>query len=139
MQAQCQPCLHNVESLMPMKTTTLALRASALLLATLMVGCAAPRQSLYSWNGYQAQVYNYLKNESPSAEEQILTLEKGVQQSASQALPLPPGYNAHLGLLYLNAGRTDQAIASWEEEKRRFPESKPYIDYLISNMKKNRS
>ena len=50
---------------------------------------------------------------------------------------LPPGYQAHLGLLYLNTGRTNQALAAWEQEKKQFPESAPYIDYLVGNLKKN--
>lgn len=114
-----------------------AIRAGAsLALATLLVGCAAPK-SLYSWNGYQHQVYQYLKSDGPATEEQILALEKGVQVSASQGAQLPPGYQAHLGLLYLNTGRTNQALAAWEQEKKQFPESAPYIDYLVGNLKKN--
>ena len=54
-------------------------------------------------------------------------------------LKVPPGYHAHLGLLYLNAGKTDQALAAWQQEKNLFPESTKYIDFLISNMKKSRS
>lgn len=70
---------------------------ASLALATLLVGCAAPKP-LYSWNGYQNQVYQYLKSDGPATEEQILALEKGVQVSASQGAQLPPGYQAHLGL-----------------------------------------
>lgn len=115
-----------------------AIRASvALALAGLLVGCASAPKPLYSWSGYQAQVYRYLKSDAPSAEEQIQAMEKGVQQSASKGAQLPPGYLAHLGLLYLNTGRTDQALAAWEQEKKQFPESTQYIDYLVSNMKKN--
>ena len=44
---------------------------ATLALATLLVGCAAPK-TLYSWNGYQTQVYQYLKSDGPAAEEQIL-------------------------------------------------------------------
>lgn len=115
-----------------------AIRAgSALALTALLVGCVTAPQPLYSWNGYQTQVYSYLKSDVPAAEEQILALEKGVQQAASKGAQLPPGYQAHLGLLYLNAGRTDQALASWAQEKKQFPESAQYIDYLVGNMKKN--
>ena len=32
---------------------------------------------------------------------------------------------------------TDQALAAWEQEKQQFPESAPYINYLVSNLKKN--
>ena len=121
-----------------MKTSSAIRTGSAMALAALLVGCAAPK-SLYSWNGYQTQVYSYLQSDAPAAEDQILTLEKGVQQAAGTGAQLPPGYHAHLGLLYLNAGRTDQALAAWDQEKKQFPESTPYIDYLVGNMKKNGS
>lgn len=114
------------------------LRAAALGMAGLLAGCAAP-QPLYSWNGYPTQVYSHLKNEGGSSEEQILVLEKGISQSAAKNAALPPGYQAHLGLLYLNTGRTDDALQAWEKEKKSFPESTQFIDYLIGNMKKNRS
>ncbi|GGH60912.1 lipoprotein [Comamonas phosphati] len=122
-----------------MKTTVLAHSLAAVMFVGLVSGCAAPNKGLYSWNSYQTEVYSYLKSDAPSVDEQILSLEKGVQQTAAQGAHLPPGYSAHLGLLYLNTGRTDQAIAAWEQEKKEFPESAQYIDYLINNMKKNRS
>lgn len=82
----------------------------------------------------------HLKNDGKSsAEEQIIELEKGIQQAAAKGAQVPPGYHAHLGLLYLNTGRTDQALAAWNQEKALFPESTKYIDFLIGNMKKNRS
>ena len=110
---------------------------SAVALAMLLTGCVTAPQPLYSWNSYQKQVYSYLKSDSPAQEEQILEMEKGMQQAAGKGTQLPPGYQAHLGLLYLNAGRTDQALAAWAQEKKQFPESTQYIDYLVSNMKKN--
>lgn len=122
-----------------MKTIGLAKNLVVVMLLGVLAGCAAPSKGLYSWNGYQAQVYSYLKSDAPSADEQILSLEQGVQQTAAQGNHLPPGYHAHLGLLYLNTGRTDQAITAWEQEKKAFPESTQYIDYLINNMTKNRS
>jgi len=44
--------------------------------------------------------------------------------------------HAHLGLLYLETGRTAQAVAAWEQEKRLFPESRAYMDFLLNNLKK---
>lgn len=115
-----------------------SLRAcAAMALALALTGCATRQQPLYSWNNYTDHVYSYLKNEA-SPEEQVLSMEKGIQQANASQRTLPPGYYAHLGLMYLNSGRTDQALNAWEHEKRVFPESVPYIDYLISNMKKNK-
>lgn len=112
---------------------------AALCLLVALTGCAN-RKQLYSWNDYQSHVYAYLKNDGKSsAEEQILEMEEGIQEAAAEGRKVPPGYHAHLGLLYLNAGKTDQALAAWQQEKALFPESTKYIDFLIANMKKNRS
>lgn len=61
---------------------------STLALTALLAGCVTAPQPLYSWNGYQTQVYSYLKSDTPAAEEQILALEKGVQQAAHRCLPV---------------------------------------------------
>lgn len=106
-----------------------------LIAAVSLSGCAAPQPTLYAWNGYQPQVYAHFKGKGP--EEQIIVLEAGAQKAAAQGAKLPPGYHAHLGLLYLNTGRTDQAIAALQQEKAQFPESTKYIDFLLNNMKKN--
>ncbi len=113
---------------------------AAMVLVAALTGCATGHKVplLYSWNGYPDHVYDYLKSES-SPQEQVLAMEQGIQKANAANRTVPPGYYAHLGLLYMNMGRTDQALVSWEHEKRLFPESKPYIDYLVNNMKKNKS
>lgn len=92
---------------------------------------------LYSWNGYSDHVYSYLKHEA-APEAQVLAMEEGIQKAQARSQALPPGYYAHLGLMYLNTGRTDQALDAWAQEKQRFPESAPYIDYLIHNITKSK-
>lgn len=113
-------------------------RIAALGLAGLLAACAAP-PSLYRWNDYPAQVYSYLRNDGSSHEAQIQILEKGLAQTAATNAALPPGYLAHLGLLYLNTGRTADALEAWEREKASYPESAQFIDYLTGNLKKNRN
>ncbi len=83
-----------------------AKRGAQLCLAALAValvqGCSSNRpQSLYQWEGYQPQVYAYLKGES-SFEEQIAALEKGLQVIRSRGNTPPPGYHAHLTALCAN-------------------------------------
>lgn len=118
--------------------STVSLRTcAALVLVAALTGCSTKPQSLYSWNDYPEHVYAYLKHEA-SPEEQVLAMESGIQKTNAAQRVLPPGYYAHLGLMYMNVGRTDQALNAWEHEKRVFPESAPYIDYLINNLKKNK-
>ena len=97
-------------------------------------GCATPPKTLYQWEGYQPQVYQYLKGESP--EQQIAAMEKDLQTISAKGASVPPGFHAHLGMLYSVAGKPDQVIAQFEDEKKLFPESAAYMDFLLGKTKK---
>lgn len=108
---------------------------SILLSSLLCVGCAtAP--SLYQWEDYQPQVYAYLKDDGKSKEEQILKLEKGLQKIQAHGKSVPPGYHAHLGLLYYEVGRGAEAAQQFQTEKTLFPESTKYMDFLLNKIQK---
>lgn len=102
--------------------------------AVWLSGCANPHQPLYSWGPYQSQVYAYFNGESP--EEQIQVLEKHAQVTQAAGKALPPGYKAHMGLLYGKVGRDAEFVAALEEERLHFPESAPYIDSLLNQSKR---
>ncbi|MEJ6816368.1 DUF4810 domain-containing protein [Pseudomonas sp. LF-5] len=106
----------------------LTLAASALL-----VGCSSP-QTLYQWEGYQPQVYEYFKSETPK-EAQAEALEADLQKIRASGRAVPPGYHAHLGLLYLSMGKDDQMVQQLRTEKALFPESGTYMDFLLKNAK----
>lgn len=101
--------------------------------AALGLGGCATNTALYSWGPYENQVYSHFKNESP--EEQILILEKHAQETQAGGKQLPPGFRAHLGLIYAKVGREGEFVAALEQEKTFFPESAPYIDRLLINVK----
>jgi hypothetical protein len=44
----------------------------------------------------------------------------------------PPGYYAHLGMLYAEVGEHGQAVSCFLVEKTRFPESAVFMDYLLA-------
>jgi hypothetical protein len=48
-----------------------------------------------------------------------------------------PGFHAHLGYLYFQTGKLDQARQEFETEKAEFPESAVFMDRLLSNLKKS--
>ena len=50
--------------------------------------------------------------------------------------PVPPGYNAHLGLLYAEGEQTDQMLKYFEAEKALYPESASYMDFLLAKFKR---
>ena len=100
----------------------------------LLVGCQTPTKPLYQWTAYQPQVYQHFKGESPL--QQIDALEKDLQVMKSAGNAAPPGFHAHLGMLYAMVGRSDQVSAEFDSEKRLFPESAAYMDLLLQKTKK---
>ncbi|KAG0289033.1 hypothetical protein BGZ96_007305 [Linnemannia gamsii] len=114
--------------------TNLVNTTAAVMGGTLLAGCAAPSKPLYQWKGYQPQVYEYFKG--ASKEKQIAELERGLEKIKSTNGAVPPGYHAHLGLLYSSLGKDDQMVQEFQTEKALFPESAAYIDFLMKNVKK---
>ncbi|WP_285410897.1 DUF4810 domain-containing protein [Pseudomonas sp. FR229a] len=110
-----------------------ALMTLTLAASTVLAGCAAPK-TLYQWEGYEPQVYEYFKGEEPK-EAQAEALERDLQKIRSTGKAVPPGYHAHLGLLYLSMGKDDQMVQQFNTEKTLFPESGTYMDFLLKNAK----
>ncbi|RKP43738.1 DUF4810 domain-containing protein [Trinickia fusca] len=107
----------------------------ALAVTILVSGCAANNDtSLYQWDAYQPQVYEYFKGKT-APDAQIDALEKALQQIQSKNGNPPPGFHAHLGMLYASVGKGDQALQEFGEEKRLFPESSAYMDFLMKKPK----
>ncbi|KXV63997.1 hypothetical protein AD949_06715 [Acetobacter orleanensis] len=88
---------------------------------------------LYSWQDFSAQQYLYLKGQT-DPQAQIIALEKDVQKAQAKGLALPPGFHAHLGMLYATTGRTDLAQQEFSQEKTLFPESATYMNFLLNNL-----
>jgi hypothetical protein len=109
---------------------------SALVLAgaTMLSACQTAPKTLYQWEGYQPQVYQHFKGGSP--DQQIAVLEKDLQTIDAKGNLPPPGYHAHLGLLYALAGRQDEVVTQFAMEKKLFPESAAYMDFLLKSAKK---
>lgn len=103
-----------------------------LLLVLGTFGCAQ-KSNLYSWGSYETQTYNYFKGESQEA--QLLILEKQRNESMAKGQVLPPGFHAHLALLYEKTGKTDDMYQMFEIEKKLYPESSIYINHLLTGFK----
>ena len=100
-----------------------------LVCAACLSACASSSGTLYSWGSYEAQVYAYLKGES--RERQIDALERDREKIELSDKAVPPGFYAHLGLLYAETGNNAMAMVCFEMEKARFPEDTAYIDLLF--------
>lgn len=109
--------------------------AVALLLALTMVGCAK-NSGIYYWGSYESQIYAlYSEPGKVPFEEQLEKLEADYQKARSLNTPVLPGYHAHVGYLYFQLGKLDQAYQSFQTEKQLFPESAIYMDRLVATLK----
>ncbi len=100
----------------------------------LLSGCAAGPQPLYYWGDYQTQLYGHFTKDK-GAEEQIAALEAGIEKARAAGRPVPPGYHAHLGILYAQGEHADQMQKYFEAEKALYPEGTAYVDFLLRKFK----
>ena len=110
--------------------TAPGLCAFATLATTFLSGCVSLPPPLYYWGDYQAQVHGHLKGEK-GPQEQILALEEVREKAGAQGKALPPGFRAHLGMLYGETGRSDLLKENLEAERNQFPESAVFMDFLL--------
>lgn len=108
--------------------------AAASAMALTMGACAHRDPPLYYWGGYQDELYGYFKASDTNADDRLRTLQAQAERARGDGKALPPGFRAHLGLLHLQSGRPDEARRQFEAEKLAFPESKPYMDFLLKRM-----
>ena len=104
--------------------------------AVIMSGCAEKPKPLYSFGTYSESYYAYKKDMS---DESALALQKAIEEAIAKAGDsssgrVPPGMYANLGYLYLKAGKSKEAIASFEKEKRTYPESAHFMDRIIKKV-----
>ncbi|MSN96689.1 DUF4810 domain-containing protein [Campylobacter sp. FMV-PI01] len=102
----------------------------------LFTGCATKQESVYHWEAsYSKSIYDYL-NQEGDINSQILNLENLIKNADKNGKKVPPGVNAHLGLLYSNLGNSSKSIYYLNQEAKLFPESKAYIEFLKSQNKR---
>jgi len=103
--------------------------------AVVLSGCVA-RPTLYTWGSYEEVIYaSYATPGKIPPESQLEALEKDYQQARATNKRMPPGWHAHLGYLYYQLGKADQARQELQTEKAEFPESAVLMDRLLANLK----
>lgn len=112
-----------------------ALLCGAALSSLLLGACAAQPKTLYNWGSYQQQVYESFKDAGSSPQAQIDALEADMQKAQAKGEALPPGFHAHLAMLYGKVGATDQFKQKLEAEKTLYPESQTFVDFMLSKFK----
>ncbi len=109
-------------------------RTAAALVPLALTGCIQAPKQLYLWEAFPRQQYEVLLREGVDPESQIQALEAHAEKARATNSALPPGFRAHLGMLYLATGNAKAARQMWEAEKVAFPESAGYIDSLLKRL-----
>ncbi len=106
----------------------------ALVIAVLVsTGCAQVSQGGYYWGQYSESYFALVKDRNQETVMQRITaLEEIVSESASRDIRVPPGIHAELGMVYAEVGREEESLGQFETEVAIYPESKPFIERLVS-------
>lgn len=115
-----------------------ATRVSAGALLALTARAQAPKP-LYYWGSFPSTAYDTLRGDEKGPLDQLRAMDEQAEKAKAAGLPLPPGFHAHLGLVYLKLGRQDDARRAWQTERERFPESATYIDSLMKRLETQKS
>ncbi|WP_445496503.1 DUF4810 domain-containing protein [Photorhabdus sp. SF281] len=110
-------------------------KAGLLLAAMALAGCATQPKTIYEWDKYEPTVYQYYQQDKMGFEEQLQALQQVIEKAKAKDKPVPPGLHAQMGLLYSKTGRVSDAFHQFEAEKKLFPESAPFMDFLLSKNK----
>lgn len=102
-------------------------------LAGVLSACVQQPKPMYSWQSYQGSVYAYLKDDGGDYATQTLAMEKNIETARAANAELPPGFRAHLGMLYMKMGDGDKGVEQMQGEKAAFPEAAPFMDFLLRN------
>lgn len=104
----------------------------------MLTACVTPPKMQYAWGNYEQLLYTtYSTPGTGDAQSQVDTLEKDFQEARASNQRLPPGWHAHLGYLYFQLGKADQARQEFLTEKAEFPESAVFMDRLIARIKQS--
>jgi hypothetical protein len=117
----------------PARTTA---KVALLALVLSLGGCANKAQPpLYGWNGFEQNLDTYFRQDRESPDTQAKRMEDDLQKIRAAGQATPPGFMAHLGLLYGKQGDMARFQQHLEVEKQQFPESQTFVDFLLRQFK----
>lgn len=104
--------------------------------AVFISGCAqTAKQPLYRWGSYEPLIYKmYIEPGKAEPGEQVTTLSADIAKTTAEGKRVPPGVHAHLGYMYFNQGLENQARAEFVTERELYPESRVFVDRMITRL-----
>ncbi len=98
-------------------------------------GCTS--SALYNWGDYENNLFVYYHK--PALQNQVMTEHLQFLAKLEQENQRPaPGLLAEAGTLLLLQGKTQEAIGYYQKEHDVWPESRPMMSALITNLKERK-
>jgi hypothetical protein len=119
------------------QTARTSAKVALLALALSLGGCAnhKPAPPLYGWHAFEQNLDTYFRQDRESPDTQAKRMEDDLQKIRAAGQATPPGFMAHLGLLYGKQGDMARFQQHLEAEKQQFPESQAFVDFLLRQYK----
>jgi hypothetical protein len=92
-------------------------------------GCATGPAQKYEWGNYETSMYDYYKNPG-KPDVLIVTIEQLIKKAEARNLTVAPGLYAEYGYLLMVQGKSQDAVAYFEKEKSKWPESTQLMDRM---------
>ncbi|RUO38002.1 DUF4810 domain-containing protein [Aliidiomarina taiwanensis] len=100
----------------------------------LIAGCQSTPNTYYAWGNYEDALFaNY--HEPEAREEELTKYLNFLESTPRNNLRFGPGLFAEAGTFMLERGDVGRAIQFYELESANWPESKPLMETLITNLK----
>lgn len=100
------------------------------LVAAAASGCAS--QTMYHWGGYDSALYGHYRKPA-EREAWVEALKVAIVEAEQEGRRVPPGLYAEYGYALLEEGKTKDAVAYFEKEKAKWPESTVLMTKMIRN------
>jgi hypothetical protein len=106
-----------------------------LVLTLVVASCSSVSTGGYYWGKYSYTYHDLVKNPSTdSRAKHQETLRNIISKSNELNLRVPPGIHAELGNLLAFDQQNEAAIAEFNKEMNVYPESKVFIERLLSGI-----
>ena len=107
----------------------LAAAVAAMALGTM--GCIT-QQTHYRWGNYDEVLYANYKNPQ-DRQAFVASLKAIILDAETRGVVVPPGIYAEYGYALYEEGNSSGAIAYFTKERNAWPESRAFMDKMISN------
>ncbi len=114
-----------------MKLFTNILKSCFLFCCVAAGGCASKDTLFYQDPEYAKSMYDYLRDEA-NLDEQIEYMTEYFEDAGESGKKVAPGAYGHMAALQLRLGNISEMRRYMELEKKTYPESAHYIDFLLN-------